>query len=1086
MPVEPTGVTAAEGRPRLPSGVVTFVMTDIEGSTRLFRELGERYPSVLATHNALLRDAFSRHGGVEVNTEGDSLLVAFANPVDAVAGALDGQLSLAEADWPEGFEVRVRMGVHTGEAIPVGHDYVSLTLHQAARISAGAHGGQVLASEATATSVSEQLASFVQFVPLGAFQLRGFPAPERLYQVQHPRLQHEFPPVRAVGVLAHNLPFFRSSFVGRAEERDGLAAILHTTGVVTIVGAGGVGKTRLAIQVAFDVLDRFEDGAWLVDLAPLGDPSSIPTAVASAMGIGEVRGRNLRDVVVEVLGSKSALLILDNCEHLLEAVAAFAELVSQRCPAMVVLSTSREPLDIEGEVTWWLDPLATVDPKTVTGVPDIATSDAVRLFIERARSVQPGFQLTDANAGQVASVVSHLNGIPLAVELAAATLGERSLDSLVAGLADRFSLLVRGRRTAPIRHRTLRAAIEWSLDLLTPVERLLFDRLSVFAGGGTMAAAAEVCSGGSVNQEQVPELLGRLVRASLLSLAPETVDRWTILESIRQLGTLELKDRGEAEEFSLRHRVWVAERVEAVTDQIGRRGKSSMSRELAQDHDNVRRGLDTAVAASDVDVALRICTAMTPFWTSHGDWTEGTERLRSALALEGGESTLRGRALADLGSLLLLRGELAQAEKSFAEARHAAKDSDDPVTFARAIAGEGYIAFRGSRLNEAEECWQEALKSARRGHDRRTEAGVLRSLAIAAGSGGRQDRATELLEEAIALADSSGDDQLLRLVLGSSAEMNLWLGRYALAERLYGEALSLADNIGDISARPLLLAELGWVALLRGDPTSAGQLAVDAAELAEDLGTPRVLSHSLRLRGEALLRTGQIYEAASTLDTALRVAEGLDAPAEVAGVRCSQANVALETEQLEEAREQATQAVELSPLAHSMRRNTPGWVLGVVSLLERDLASAEARFRHGRAEADAIGAPRHRSNSLWGLAGVDAARGETRRAAQLHLDALFLRHELEDRLGFVDSLVGIAAAVARAAPQEAAMLLDAATSLRAKAGARATPFEVSQIAAATAALGDDAESTSHPREDGSTLDEERTLELAERLVTVID
>ncbi len=294
---------------------------------------------------------------------------------------------------------------------------------------------------------------------------------------------------------------------GRAEDRATLARLLDTTGLVTVVGPGGVGKTRLALQVAFDVLDEFEDGAWLVELAALADPASVPRAVASAMGIAEVPGKSTEEVLASALGSKAALLILDNCEHLLDAIAGLAQMLSERCPNLVILSTSREPLDIDGEVVWRVEPLLTLDPDQTVGIADLKASDAVQLFTERAASVRPGFELTEDNAGDIARIVFHLSGMPLAIELAAAALAERSLSGVLSGLEDRFSLLVRGRRTAPTRHQTLRAAIEWSLDLLDPSERLLFDRLSVFAGSGTNAAAGEVCGGGVVESSEVPELM---------------------------------------------------------------------------------------------------------------------------------------------------------------------------------------------------------------------------------------------------------------------------------------------------------------------------------------------------------------------------------------------------------------------------------------------------------------------------------------------------------------------------------------------------------------------------------------------------
>ncbi len=384
-----------------------------------------------------------------MGTEGDSLLIAFPDAAEAIAACLEGQQALSAHRWPPGAEIQVRMGVHTGEATPIDGNYVALPIHQVARIAAGAHGGQILVSQATATAVEGRLPAEVRLAALGSFQLRGFPAPEPLYQLRHPDLREDFPPLRAIGILAHNLPFRRASFVGRAQDRETLARMLGTTGLVTVVGPGGVGKSRLAVQVAFDVLDEFADGVWLVELAPLTDPASVPRAVAYAMGIAEVPGQSTEEVLASALGSKAALLILDNCEHLLDAVAGLAQMLSERCPHLVILSTSREPLDIDGEVVWRVEPLLTLDPDQTVGVAELKASDAVQLFTERAASVRPGFELTEDNAGDVARIVFHLSGMPLAIELAAAALAERSLSGVLSGLEDRFSLLVRGRRDRP-------------------------------------------------------------------------------------------------------------------------------------------------------------------------------------------------------------------------------------------------------------------------------------------------------------------------------------------------------------------------------------------------------------------------------------------------------------------------------------------------------------------------------------------------------------------------------------------------------------------------------------------------------------
>ena len=433
-----------------------------------------------------------------------------------------------------------------------------------------------------------------------------------------------------------------------------------------------------------------------------------------------------------------------------------------------------------------------------------------------------------------------------------------------------------------------------------------------------------------------------------------------------------------------------------------------------------------------------------------------------------------------MGNLLLLSGDLAKAEARFLEARHLATETGDDLILARALTGAGYLEFRRSRLAQAQVMWEEALERAERAGDERVAAGILRSLAIAAGSHRRQDRAGELLDQAIGLARRTGDDQQLRLLLGSAAEMRLWLGDYQAAEKSYGDALALASSIGDLSARPLLLAELGWVALLRGEVVSAERLAVEATELAEDLGNRRVWAHALRLKGEALLRMGDLG-ATTALDGAFAIAKELGAPAEVAGVRCSQACLALEDGRLDEARRLAREATGLSALQHTMRRVSIAWVLGVAALMEGDLDAAEREFQVDLEPAEGGQAVRYEANSLWGLARVSADAGRMSEAAELHQRALALRHRMGDRLGVVDSLVGLATAVAPAEPEKAARLLRAAIALRADAGATPTHREAAEVAAALTAIGEDPRWMEMAQDAGADVDEDAAVVMAARL-----
>jgi tetratricopeptide (TPR) repeat protein len=543
-----------------------------------------------------------------------------------------------------------------------------------------------------------------------------------------------------------------------------------------------------------------------------------------------------------------------------------------------------------------------------------------------------------------------------------------------------------------------------------------------------------------LSEAAVPRLLRRLRRASLVS-SREDLDRWFMLDSVHELASLELAGSDEADDLASSHREWLARQTEALGQRLGLRGHTEARAALLADLDNIRKALATGVAAADGDRALRTAAAMAQFWVSHGDWTAGVTHLRQALDLPAGAEPVRGRALAALGNLLILRGETDDAELSLQQAVGIADRHDDAVTLARARSGLGYVAFRRADLDEAEKRWHDALGNAQRAGDERVAAGILRSLAIVAGSHGDQAQAAGLLDEAIRSAEHAHDDQLLRLLLGSRAEIDLWLAHYERAMDLYGQALDLASTIGDLSARPLLLCELGWISLLTGDLPTAVRLASEAAELAEDLGNRRTLSSSLRLRAEARLRQCRVEEADADLSRALDVAQGLAAPAEIAGVRCTQACAALERQDLVAAAQLAESALALTTLGHAMRATVPQWVLGMVALARGDLDTAAVRFGE-RVEASA---PRHEANSRWGLAYVSLAAGRPAEAARLHREALELRHGTGDHLGVADSLVGAAAVIAAGDPSTAAALLGQANRLRTDRSAVTTPRQAHDL-----------------------------------------
>lgn len=576
---------------------MTFLFTDVEGSTRLWEAAPGAMRAALERHDAILRQVINAHGGYVFATGGDAFSAAFPRASDAVAAALNAQAELAAEGWPAEAPIAVRMGLHTGEANEREGDYFGPAVNRAARINAIAHGGQVLCSEMTAGLVEDE----ATLADLGKHRLRDLSAPQRVFQVG----DGVFPPLRTIDAFPGNLPLQVSSFVGRAKELERTAAALIDSRVVTLTGVGGVGKTRLALQVAAEVLPRFSDGAWLCELAPLRDPAGVPDTIAALFDLIPRGGQTLEQAVEEFLRGKELLLVLDNCEHLLQATAVLVEMLERSCPRLVVLATSREGLGIDGERILVVPSLSA--PGISARLDAVADSDAARLFLERGQAVKDDFTLTEENAASVGQLCRRLDGIPLAIELAAARLPAMNPAELARRLDRRFEVLAGGRRGAIERHQTLRAAIDWSYELATDPQRRLLARLTVFAGGCTLEAVEAVCEGTPVEHGDVWELIASLVSQSLVVAEDHGLDtRYRLLETIRQYGEERLEEHGETAGLRRRHAHYYAELATRLGgSRLGPDQVESGVR-LAAEQENILRAMNTAVDAGDVDLAFRI------------------------------------------------------------------------------------------------------------------------------------------------------------------------------------------------------------------------------------------------------------------------------------------------------------------------------------------------------------------------------------------------------------------------------------------------------------------------------------------------
>ena len=608
---------------QLPTGTVTFLFTDIEGSTRLIQELGERFLAVLGEHAGIVRRALSEFGGVEVNTEGDAFFVAFRTPIDAVLAAVAIQRGLAARDWPESARVRVRIGAHTGEGVLGGNDYVGIDVNRAARIAGAAHGGQVLISEATRGLVEHALPEGTALRDLGPHRLKDIAHPEHLYQLAIEDLPSDFPPPRTLDARPNNLPLQLTSFVGREGEIAKVRHLLDSTRLLTLTGPGGTGKTRLALQVATDVLTEYRDGAFFVDLSTVTDPALVPSAIARVLGVEEVAEHPILEAVKLHLCTEELLLVLDNFEQVAEA-APTVEALLTAASTLKVLVTSRIVLSLRGEQEYAVPPLEPPDVDDLLDLQALRRIEAVQLFTDRAVAVSPRFQVTEKNAAAVAAITARLDGLPLAIELAATRTKVLTPEQMLPRLQECLAVLSSGSKHLPERQRTLRGAITWSHELLDPAERGLFARLSVFTGGWTLESAEAVCDPYGLGLD-ILDGLSSLVDQSLIRRSePDEGDpRFSMLETIREFGQEQLEVGGERDLLRRRHAEHFLDLAIEAEPHLVAEDQGEWLDICDREHANIRAALRWAIEAGEADRAQGPAGALWRFWQQRGHQEEG-------------------------------------------------------------------------------------------------------------------------------------------------------------------------------------------------------------------------------------------------------------------------------------------------------------------------------------------------------------------------------------------------------------------------------------------------------------------------------
>jgi len=695
-----------------PRGTVTLMFSDIEGSTRLLRRLPDVYAELLSMHHELVRDAFGRHGGYEVDMQGDAFFVAFATAGDAVAAAADAQRALASHDWPDGNEIRIRIGLHTGEPGFVDDRYVGLDVHHGARVMATAHGGQVLVSESTRALLDES----VRVRDLGAHRLKDIAEPHHLYQLEIDGLPADFPPLNTLDNRPTNLPALTSTFIGRMRELAELEALLGRPDlrVLTLTGPGGAGKTRLALQLAGDALDSFTHGVFFVPLAAVRDEELVVPAIARAIGLREYPGETMLESLTEYVRGRELLLVLDNFEQVIGAAPAIAGVLAA-APGLCVLATSRVPLHLSGEHTYAVPPLAVPESTRSADIADLQRFEAVKLFVERAQAAAADFALTPENAEAVAEICLRLDGLPLAIELAAPRVRTLTPASLLSRLDQRLSVLTGGAQDLDERQRTLRSTIEWSHELLLEDEKTLFAVLGSFVGGCRLDAAEALCDLDGSGGAGVLDALGSLVDKSLLRRRADSdgEPRFWMLETIREYAFEMLQASGGADEALQRHAVWYTAQAERL-DVGSRTGdRARCHARFDDEYPNLTGAIDVSRETRNGELMLRLVSALSAFWATRGFVAEGRRAFEDAFELADRRPP---RAVLGLCTLRVLSGTTDGVLDDVHEAVAACEEVGDDFSLAEAWNLVGRIEGGAMcRFQRAEEAWRNALEYAERG-----------------------------------------------------------------------------------------------------------------------------------------------------------------------------------------------------------------------------------------------------------------------------------------------------------------------------------------------------------------------------------
>src|SRR3954470_3269731 len=836
----------------LPTGTVTLLFSDIEGSTRLLQRVGDAYAELLATHRALLSDAFGAHRGVVVDSEGDAFFVAFESAKDAAGAAALAQRALAGHEWAEGEQIRVRIGLHTGEPRVVDGRYVGLDGHHAARVMAVAHGGQVLLSEPTRTLLESE----TRVRDLGEHRLKDIATPQRLYQLELDDLPNEFPPLQTLDNRPTNLPVPPNALIGRERELAETRALLEEgVRLLTLIGPGGTGKTRLALQLAGDALELFANGVFFVSLAPIRDWELVVPTMLRTFGLREQPGETPLETLTEYLREKELLLVLDNFEHVQAASPVVAGLL-ETAPGLRVLASSRMPLRLQAERAYRVPQLGVPDLRRPAVAAEVVDFDAVRLFVERARAAAVDFEVTDVNAEAVAEICVRLDGLPLAIELAAPRVRTLTPPALLRRLDQGLALLTGGAQDVDARQRTLRGTIAWSHDLLLAKEKTLFARLAIFVGGCRLEAAEEVCDFDGTFGGELLDSLDSLVQKSLLRQRADSdgEPRFWMLETIREFGLELLGSADELEAACERHAAWTATAVERLDAESRTGDHPAFLARVDDEYPNVREAIAFARQEADGELLLRLATALWGFWSSRVYGAEGRRALEDALELSGRRPA---RTLLGLCTLRMLSGRSENLREAAHEALEACVQLGDDYSLAQAwnLVGRVEGTVMGS-MGTGEDAWRQALAFARHGNYRAEIAESISWLMVSSVFGPLPvEEGIARCQEFLAL---DGDDPTIRATCSvERAVLEAMRGDLETARALLAEGTRTIEESGLTLWAALNAQETYLVEHLAGTPGAAAETLRRSFATLDEGGERAYLSSIAGFLSHALAAEGE-------------------------------------------------------------------------------------------------------------------------------------------------------------------------------------------------------------------------------------